>query len=152
MAEIFSSNGEARESKGEKLAIICNDLNTDEQQLIRLQKENGTKTARVIVGAYYPPSVRVNIKPEDIDDQFRHAIYGKFLHLRYVQIHMYILDYIQLFHGMEGLTQGKVNESINNVFRSAKSQRKKDMKLQNVQSTTSISVITDNNKSADDKK
>ena len=131
------------------MTIICNDLNTDEQKLIRLQKENGTKTARAIVRAYYSPSVRV---PEDIDDKFRHAIYGKFLHLRYVKIHMYILDYIQLFHGMEGLTQGKVNESINNVFPSAKSQRKKDMKLQNVQSTTSISVITDNNKSADDKK
>ena len=83
MAEIFSSNGEAEENKGEKLATICDDLNIDERQLLQLQKENGTKTARAIVRAYYPPSVRVNIKPEDIDDKFRHAINDKFLHLRF---------------------------------------------------------------------
>jgi hypothetical protein len=33
-------------------------------------------------------------------------------------------DYVQIFHAMENLTDGKINESINNVFRSAKSQEK----------------------------
>lgn len=41
---------------------------------------------------------------------------------------------------MEGLTEGKINESIYNVFRSAKSQQKgKDCKQQALESTTTIS-------------
>lgn len=39
-------------------------------------------------------------------------------------MHVHILDYVEIFHGVEGLTKGKINESINNVFRSAKSQKK----------------------------
>ena len=45
-----------------------------------------------------------------------------------------------MFHAMEALTEGKINESINNVFRSAKSQQKsKDSKQQASQSTINIS-------------
>ncbi|CAF5198228.1 unnamed protein product [Rotaria magnacalcarata] len=121
MVGIFSCNGEDDESKGDKLVRICNDLNMEERQLIRLQKENSTKTARAIVRAYYPAAVRNEIKPEEIDDNFRNAIH----------------DYVQLIHGLEGLTRGKINESINNVFRSAKSQNKKDRQRQSEQSTTS---------------
>jgi hypothetical protein len=41
---------------------------------------------------------------------------------------------------MEGLTEGKINECINNVFRSAKSQQKrKSCKPQPLQSTINIS-------------
>ncbi|CAF2146016.1 unnamed protein product [Rotaria magnacalcarata] len=57
MVGIFSCNGEDDESKGDKLVRICNDLNMEERQLIRLQKENSTKTARAIVRAYYPAAV-----------------------------------------------------------------------------------------------
>ncbi|CAF4450948.1 unnamed protein product [Rotaria socialis] len=77
MVGIFSCNGEDDESKGDKLVRICNDLNMEERQLIRLQKENGTKTARAIVRAYYPAAVRNEIKPEEIDDNFRNAIHVK---------------------------------------------------------------------------
>ncbi|CAM4767431.1 unnamed protein product [Rotaria magnacalcarata] len=77
MVGIFSCNGEDDESKGDKLVRICNDLNMEERQLIRLQKENSTKTARAIVRAYYPAAVRNEIKPEEIDDNFRNAIHVK---------------------------------------------------------------------------
>jgi hypothetical protein len=41
---------------------------------------------------------------------------------------------------MEGLTEGKINESINNVFRSAKSQQKeKSGKQPSTHSTTDVS-------------
>ena len=47
---------------------------------------------------------------------------------------------MQLFHGMEALTEGKLNESINNVFRSTKSQKKeKDAKQQPLQSSINTS-------------
>lgn len=39
-------------------------------------------------------------------------------------MYIHVLDYVEMFHGMEGLTRGKVNESINNVFRSARSQQR----------------------------
>lgn len=40
-------------------------------------------------------------------------------------MYVHILEYVEMFHGMEGLTKGKVNESINNVFRSARSQQRR---------------------------
>lgn len=52
------------------------------------------------------------------------------------------LDIVNVYHGMEGLTEGKINESINNVFRSAKSQQKeKPIKQTPTQSTTDVSKI-----------
>ena len=48
-----------------------------EGQLIRLQKGNGTKTARAIVRACYPPMVRMTVLPDDIEADFRQAIHGK---------------------------------------------------------------------------
>src|SRR5690349_16323150 len=125
MAEIFSSDGENEERKGDRLVNICDRLHMTEKQLNRLQKANGTKTARSIVRACYPASTRIDVKHEDIDADFRQAIHGKLLFFFYLMLKkcIYFLDYVQLFHGMEGLTEGKINESINNVFRSAKSQQ-----------------------------
>jgi hypothetical protein len=77
MGELFSANGENEQGK-EKLETVCEELNLTKEQLNRLQKPNGTKTARAIVRACYPSSVRMNVKLEDIDDNFRQAIQGKF--------------------------------------------------------------------------
>jgi hypothetical protein len=120
----------------------------DEEQLNRLQKANGTKTARAIVRGCYPSSVRMNFTPEDLESDFRFAIHGKFLLFFYLMYKKYICisDYIQLFHGMEGLTEGKINESINNVFRSAKSQKKEKAAKQQPLPLTDNSSKKINNK------
>ena len=49
---------------------------------------------------------------------------------------MYVSDYVDVVHSMEGLTEGKINESINNVFRSAKSQQKEKTTKQLPQQAT----------------
>ena len=95
-----------------------------EEELRRLIKLNGTKTARAIVRAYYPPSARMNFNTDDLTPEFRQAIRGKFLLIILRSKYIFILDYVNIFHEMECLTDGKINESINNVFRSAKSQEK----------------------------
>ncbi len=79
MGELFSSNGEHEEQRGDILANVCTQLDMSEAQLHQLQKPNGTKTARAIVRAFYPPSVRVNVDLDDIQPAFRQAIHGKFL-------------------------------------------------------------------------
>ncbi|CAF4906207.1 unnamed protein product [Rotaria sp. Silwood1] len=119
MGLLFSSDGETEEGRGEKLIKICDQLNMTEEQLIRLQKPNGTRTARSIIRACYPLHTRVDALEEGIDDDIRQAVH----------------DYVNMFHGMESLTDGKINESINNVFRSAKSQQKDDGKNESQQST-----------------
>ncbi|CAF4526279.1 unnamed protein product [Rotaria sp. Silwood2] len=75
MAEILTSSGENQEKKEEKMEAISETLSISDAQLIRLQKENGTKTARSIVRACYPRSVRCDTNLEDIDDDFRQAIF-----------------------------------------------------------------------------
>lgn len=75
IGEIFSANDD-EESRGDKLAIICERLNMTEEQLVRLQKANGTKTARSIVRAYYPPHVRLKLSPDNIEVNVRQAVHG----------------------------------------------------------------------------
>jgi len=79
MGNLFSNNGENEGGKEEKLVKVCEQLNLTKEQLQRLQKPNGTKTARTIVRTCYPPSVRMNVKFEDIDDNFRQAVHGESL-------------------------------------------------------------------------
>jgi hypothetical protein len=79
MGEIFSANGGSDEGKGDKLAVVCERLDMNEEQLNRLQKANGTKTARSIVRACFPPSVRMGIGLDDIESDFRQAIHGEIL-------------------------------------------------------------------------
>jgi len=79
MGEIFSDNGEGGEGRGEKLANACSVLNVEEQDINKWQKPNGTKTARAIVRAFYPPNARKNVTVDDIDSRFRQAIYGNLL-------------------------------------------------------------------------
>ncbi|CAF1639183.1 unnamed protein product [Rotaria sp. Silwood1] len=126
MGLLFSSDGETEEGRGEKLIKICDQLNMTEEQLIRLQKPNGTRTARSIIRACYPLHTRVDALEEGIDDDIRQAVH----------------DYVNMFHGMESLTDGKINESINNVFRSAKSQQKDDGKNESQQSTFNNSKLS----------
>ncbi|CAF5199154.1 unnamed protein product, partial [Rotaria magnacalcarata] len=130
MGGLLSSSGEDEEEKGDKLFTICEQLSMSEQQLRRLQKPNGTRTARSIIRACYPPHTRMDALEEGIKDDIRQAVQ----------------DYIQMFHAMEGLTEGKINESINNVFRSAKSQIKKDENNVSQQSTSNDSTSNKNNK------
>ena len=78
MGEVFSSNGENEEGKEDKLAIVCERLSMSEKQLQRLQKANGTKTARAIVRACYPPSARTDINIENTEAEFREAIHGRY--------------------------------------------------------------------------
>jgi hypothetical protein len=77
MGEIFSNNREDDVSRGDKLATICERLNMNEEQLARLQKTNGTKTARSIVRAYYPVGSRVNVSHEDVVSDVRQAVHGR---------------------------------------------------------------------------
>jgi hypothetical protein len=96
MGEILSSSGENEDNKGEKLLKVYTRLNMEEEQLNRLQKPNGTKTARSIVRACYPPSVRMNFDPEDLEPDFRYAIHGKFLlffYLIYKKIFVFQIMY-----------------------------------------------------------
>ncbi|CAF1640548.1 unnamed protein product, partial [Rotaria sordida] len=97
-----------------------------EEQLNRLQKPNGTRTARSIIRACYPLHARMDALEEGIDDDLRQAVH----------------DYVNMFHGMESLTGGKINESINNVFRSAKTQQKQDGKNESQQSTSNNSKLS----------
>ena len=83
MGDIFSNNREDDVSKGDKLAVICDRLNMDEEQLARLQKNNGTKTARSIVRAYYPVGARVNVSHEDVGADVRQSIHGRLLIVPY---------------------------------------------------------------------
>ena len=126
MGEIFSNSREDDVSKGDKLAIICERLNMDEEQLARLQKNNGTKTARSIVRAYDPVGTRVDVSHEDVAADVRHSIHGIGFSLCSIGVERLSLlsDYVQMYHALESLSEGKINESINNVFRSAKSQEK----------------------------
>ncbi|CAF4677091.1 unnamed protein product, partial [Rotaria sp. Silwood2] len=117
MGQSFSSPDDMEEGQGEKLIKICDRLNMSEEQLNRLHKPNGTRTARAIIRACYPPHARMAALEEGIDDGLRQAVH----------------DYVNMFHGMECLTEGKINESINNVFRSAKSQQKQDGKNESQQ-------------------
>ena len=77
MGQIFSDNREDDVSRRDKLAIISERLNMSDEQLARLQKANGTKTARSIVRAYYPVGARVNVSYEDVASDVRQAIHGK---------------------------------------------------------------------------
>jgi hypothetical protein len=79
MGDLFSSGGEAAEGRGEKLVNACSILNVEEQDLKRWQKSNGTKTARAIVRAFYPPNARANVTVDDINPDFRQAIHGNLL-------------------------------------------------------------------------
>ncbi|CAF5002379.1 unnamed protein product, partial [Rotaria sp. Silwood1] len=117
MGQSFSSPDDMEEGQGEKLIKICDRLNMSEEQLNRLHKPNGTRTARAIIRACYPLHARMAALEEGIDDDLRQAVH----------------DYVNMFHGMECLTEGKINESINNVFRSAKSQQKPDGKNESQQ-------------------
>ncbi|CAF4152050.1 unnamed protein product, partial [Rotaria sordida] len=115
----------------EKLIKICDRLSMSEEQLNRLQKPNGTRTARSIIRACYPLHARMDALEEGIDDDLRQAVH----------------DYVNMFHGMESLTEGKINESINNVFRSAKTQQKQDGKNESQQSTSNNSKFIGKKKS-----
>jgi hypothetical protein len=79
MGKLLSSDGEDMEQRAEKLENIVEQLDMNEEQLRRLQKGNGTKTARAIVRAFYPPAARMNVNVDDIGPEFRQAIHGKFL-------------------------------------------------------------------------
>jgi L-rhamnose isomerase len=79
MGNLFSPNGDNEEGKEEKLIAICSQLHLTKEQLNRLQKPNDAKTARAIVRTCYSTSVRASVKPEEIDDQFRTAVHGKYL-------------------------------------------------------------------------
>ncbi len=56
MGNLFSPNGDNEEGKEEKLIAICSQLHLTKEQLNRLQKPNGTKTARAIVRTCYSAS------------------------------------------------------------------------------------------------
>ncbi|CAF0996739.1 unnamed protein product [Rotaria sordida] len=131
MGELLSCAGEMEEGRGEKLIKICDRLSMSEEQLNRLQKPNGTRTARSIIRACYPLHARMDALEEGIDDDLRQAVH----------------DYVNMFHGMESLTEGKINESINNVFRSAKTQQKQDGKNESQQSTSNNSKFIGKKKS-----
>ncbi|CAF1478379.1 unnamed protein product [Adineta steineri] len=75
MGELFSSGGEGAEERGDKLLNACSILNVAEEDLKKWQKLNGTKTARTIVRAFYPPNTRANVITDDIDLNFRQAIH-----------------------------------------------------------------------------
>ena len=76
MGELFSSGGEGAEGRGDKLAHACSILNVNEEDLKKWQRPNGTKTARTIVRAFYPPNTRANVITDEIDVNFRQAIHG----------------------------------------------------------------------------
>jgi hypothetical protein len=76
MGALFSSNGEDEDKKADKLDKICTLFGMDENELCRLQKPNGTKTARALVRAFYPLNERAGITPDDIQPAVREAIHG----------------------------------------------------------------------------
>ncbi|CAF1177540.1 unnamed protein product [Rotaria sordida] len=84
------------------------------------------RLTRSIIRACYPLHARMDVLEEGIDDDLRQAVH----------------DYVNMFHGMESLTGGKINESINNVFRSAKTQQKQDGKNESQQSTSNNSKLS----------
>ena len=47
--------------------------------------------------------------------------------LNYILIRIHILDYVELFHSLEGPSKGKIN----NVFRSARSQYRRGVENHN---------------------
>ena len=77
--QLFSSNEEDDDEKERKLENAYSQLDMNEDQLRRLQKPNGTKTARSIVRACYPASVRLTVSQEDLSPEFRQAIHGKLI-------------------------------------------------------------------------
>jgi hypothetical protein len=79
VGQLLSSNGEDEEEKANKLENVCTQLDMSEEHLRRLQKVNGTKTARAIVRAFYPPAMRMSVVVDEIEPEFRQAIHGIFL-------------------------------------------------------------------------
>lgn len=126
IGEILNDSHESNDTEGDKLVNICEKLGMNEEQLDRLQKSNGTKTARSIIRSLYPPDTRMNISHDDIEPDIRHAIHGTLTTSCFILYFCFssVSDYVQIYHGIEGLREGRVNESINNVFRSAKKQYK----------------------------
>lgn len=78
---LLSSKDDDEVGVGDKLVLISERLNMNEEQLNRMKKENGTKTARAIVRACFPSSIRADVDLEDIEEDFRYAIHGKTLSL-----------------------------------------------------------------------
>jgi len=76
MGELFSYNGEDNEAKARTLDNLCKFFNVNEDQLLKLKKENGTKTARSLVRTFYPPSARVDITSDEVDVSLRQGIHG----------------------------------------------------------------------------
>ncbi|CAF3949357.1 unnamed protein product [Adineta steineri] len=75
MGKIFSYDPEYEEEKEDILINVYTRLDMNEEQLNRLKQKNGTKTARAIVRALYPVSVRMDVSSDDIPPEFRQAIH-----------------------------------------------------------------------------
>ena len=61
-----------------------------------------------------------------------------------IKLRIFLSVYVQIFHAMENLTDGKITESISNVFRSANRSPTRQAKVGNcLQTSTSNSDIVD---------